>query len=90
MSVLVGSPSDGVPEMLATGRTDIQTMSARHPQGRDGDYLQWHSLDHRPEQHRLSKLRASFRLGWSNTGVEPLLAAPFCTVVPYEWDRFVP
>jgi len=37
-------------------------MSARHPQGRDADYLAWHSLDHRPEQHRLAALRASFRL----------------------------
>jgi hypothetical protein len=66
MSVLVGTPSDEVPAMLATGRTDITTlyvsMSARHPQGHDADYLQWHSLDHRPEQHRLTKLRASFRL----------------------------
>jgi hypothetical protein len=37
-------------------------MSARHPEGRDADYLAWHSLDHRPEQHRLSALRASLRL----------------------------
>jgi hypothetical protein len=66
MSVLVGRPSDAVPAMLATGRTDItalyMSMSARHPEGRDADYLQWHSLDHRPEQHRLTALRASFRL----------------------------
>jgi hypothetical protein len=52
--------------MLATGRTDITTvyvsMSARHPDGRDADYLEWHSLDHRPEQHRLAGLRASFRV----------------------------
>jgi hypothetical protein len=66
MSVLVGTPSDDVPAMLATGHTDITTlyvsMSMRHPEGRDADYLQWHSLDHRPEQHRLATLRASFRL----------------------------
>jgi hypothetical protein len=66
MSVLVGTPSDDVPAMLATGRTDVTTvyvsMSARHPEGRDADYLEWHSLDHRPEQHRLPTLRASFRL----------------------------
>jgi hypothetical protein len=52
--------------MLATGRTDVTTiyvsMSARHPDGRDADYLEWHSLDHRPEQHRLAGLRASFRV----------------------------
>jgi hypothetical protein len=66
MSVLVGTPSDDVPAMLATGRTDVTTiyvsMSARHPDGRDADYVEWHSLDHRPEQHRLRTLRASFRL----------------------------
>jgi hypothetical protein len=66
MSTLVGTPSDEVPAMLATGRTDVTTiyvsMSSRHPEGHDADYLQWHSLDHRPEQHRLATLRASFRL----------------------------
>lgn len=66
MSILVGTPSDDAPAILATGRTDITTlfvsMSARHPEGRDADYLEWHSLDHRPEQHRLESLRASLRL----------------------------
>jgi hypothetical protein len=63
---LVGTPSDDAPNVLATGRTDVTTiyvsMSARHPGDRDADYLAWHSLDHRPEQHRLHALRASFRL----------------------------
>jgi hypothetical protein len=63
---LVGTPSDDVPAMLRTGRTDVTTvyvsMSGRHPDGCDADYLEWHSLDHRPEQHRLAALRASFRL----------------------------
>lgn len=63
---MTGTPSDEVQEILATGRTDITTlyvsMSARHPEGRDADYLEWHSLDHRPEQHRLASLRASLRL----------------------------
>jgi hypothetical protein len=66
MSALVGTPSDDVPKMLATGRTDVTTiyvsMTARHPDGLDADYLEWHSLDHRPEQHRMQVLRASFRL----------------------------
>jgi hypothetical protein len=58
--------SDELPAVLATGRTDVATifvsMSARHPEGRDADYLEWHSNDHRPEQHRLTRLRASLRL----------------------------
>ncbi len=66
MPTLVGTPSDDVPGILATGRSDITTvfvsMSARHPEGRDAQYIEWHSLDHRPEQHRLGSLRASPRL----------------------------
>lgn len=63
---LPGSPSDGVPEILATGRSDIATlflsMSERHPHGSDADYLRWHTLDHRPEQQRLGAVRTSLRV----------------------------
>lgn len=66
MSVLAGTASDDVPAILATGRAGIDTiflsMSGRHPEGRDAEYLQWHSLDHRPEQHRLATVRASLRI----------------------------
>ena len=52
--------------MLATGSTDVRfafiSMSAREPGGRDAEYLEWHSLDHRPEQHRLAGLRQSLRI----------------------------
>jgi hypothetical protein len=48
---------------LATGGGDITTlfvsMATRHPDGTDAEYLRWHTLDHRPEQHRLSDVRAS-------------------------------
>jgi hypothetical protein len=63
---LIGTPSDEVGEVLAEGRGDIATlfvsMATRHPDGADADYLRWHTLDHRPEQHRLSAVRASLRL----------------------------
>jgi hypothetical protein len=66
MSILAGTPSDDAAAIVATGHADVTTlfvsMSARHPEGRDADYLAWHSLDHRPEQHRLPALRASFRM----------------------------
>lgn len=66
MTTLVGTPSDDVPDILATGRTDVTTMyvsmSARHPEGRDADYVEWHTLDHRPEQSRLASVRTSMRL----------------------------
>ena len=63
---LVGTPSDDVEAVLATGRTDVTTvfvsMSARHPEGDDAEYLEWHTLDHRPEQSRLATIRGSIRL----------------------------
>jgi hypothetical protein len=36
------------------------------------------------------RLRPALEKRWSDDGVEPLLAAPFHVVVPYEWDRYVP
>jgi hypothetical protein len=63
---LQGTPSDELPQVLAVGATDIRaifvSMCAREPDGRDAEYLEWHSLDHRPEQHRLAGLRQSLRL----------------------------
>jgi hypothetical protein len=63
---LPGTPSDDVAAVRAEGRGDIGTlfvsMATRHPDGTDADYLRWHTLDHRPEQHRLSAVRASLRL----------------------------
>lgn len=63
---LPGRPSDEVPEVLANGDGNITTMfvsmARRHPHGSDAEYLRWHSLDHRPEQHRMSAVRASLRL----------------------------
>lgn len=63
---LPGTPSDEVAEVLAAGRGEITTlfvsMATRHPDGTDADYLRWHTLDHRPEQHRLAAVRASLRL----------------------------
>lgn len=63
---LPGTPSDDVPGVLAAGDGDVGTlfvsMAHRHPEGRDAEYLRWHTLDHRPEQHRLSAVRASVRL----------------------------
>lgn len=66
MTALPGTPSDAVPPILDAGDGLITTlfvsMATRHPDGNDADYLRWHTLDHRPEQHRLAALRASLRL----------------------------
>ncbi|MGH3640931.1 MAG: hypothetical protein ACRDUX_18080 [Mycobacterium sp.] len=64
--LLPGMPSDEVSDVVGNGNGDITTvfvsMATRHPEGTDAEYLQWHTLDHRPEQHRLSAVRASLRL----------------------------
>lgn len=81
---LSGTPSDDAPEILATGRTDITTlfvsMSGRHPDGHDADYLAWHTLDHRPEQQRLPELRMSLRL----VSTPACRAARAAAVRPYD------
>jgi hypothetical protein len=45
---LPGTPSDELPDVLATGATDVRlvfvSMTAREPDGRDAEYLEWHSL----------------------------------------------
>jgi hypothetical protein len=66
MTNLPGTPSDAVDAVLATGRSQVVamyvSMSQRHPEGRDLDYLFWHCFDHRPEQYRLAALRGSLRI----------------------------
>lgn len=61
-----GEPSDAFPGILDAGSGDVDvmfvSMARRHPDGDDAGYLRWHTLDHRPEQHRLSTLRASLRI----------------------------
>jgi hypothetical protein len=61
-----GTPSDQLPDVLAVGAADVKfvflSMSAREPEGRDAAYLEWHTLDHRPEQHRINAIRQSWRV----------------------------
>lgn len=65
-TALSGTPSDESPGILSTGETDISilkfSMTGRHPEGRDAEYLEWHVLDHEPEMHRLAAVRASLRI----------------------------
>lgn len=63
---LSGEASDALPEVLATGHSEITTlfvsMAERHPAGEDASYLYWHTMDHRPEQMRLPEIQASLRV----------------------------
>src|SRR4051794_39879327 len=61
-----GTPTDDADGVLAHGGCVVDlayvSMSARHPEGRDAEYLRWHFSDHRPEQYQLDTIRASLRL----------------------------
>jgi hypothetical protein len=46
---------DDVPPPGGDITTLFVSMATRHPI--DHQYLRWHTLDHRPEQHRLSAAR---------------------------------
>jgi hypothetical protein len=65
-AVFPGSPSDDVAAIGACGSPAITalfvSMAQRHPQGADAQYLQWHTLDHRPEQQRLERIKTSLRV----------------------------
>ena len=56
------SPRRARHRAAATSPRTFVSMATRHPDGTDAEYLHWHTLDHRPEQHRLSAVRASLRL----------------------------
>ena len=49
-------------EAPVTTVTIYLSLAARHPDGEDAEYLQWHALDHEPEQHRLQTVWASRRV----------------------------
>jgi hypothetical protein len=79
-----GIPSDQVERILATGGSDVDiffvSMSAGDPAGRDHEYLEWHTYDHRPEQHRIKSIRASLRLMSTPT----LHDARIISLAPYD------
>jgi hypothetical protein len=66
MTILAGKQSDEISEIRGIGRSKTTTvymgMSARHPEGRDADFLEWHTMDHRPMQYRLATVQASMRV----------------------------
>ena len=63
---LEGTPSEQLPVVLGTGQQTgafvYISRSGREPDGRDAEYIEGHSLDHRPEQHRLPEIRQSLRV----------------------------
>lgn len=77
-------PSDDEPAIAALGTGDVScsvvSMSGRHADGRDAEYLEWHLHDHLPEQHRLAGLRHGQR--WVST--PPCRAARAASDAPFD------
>jgi hypothetical protein len=66
-----------------------QSVDARLASAPAGQTISYCFLDDDPVPVA-ERLRPVLEKRWSGEGVEPLLAAPFHAVVPYEWDRYVP
>lgn len=79
-----GTPSDADPRIAAFGNGDavaaVVSLSSRHAEGLDADYLRWHVLDHLPEQYRLGGLRLGQR--WVSTPA--CRAARAVSTAPYD------
>jgi hypothetical protein len=65
-------------------RVDASLASARENQS-----LTYCFLDDDPVA-TADRLRPVLTARWAESRIEPLFAAPFFAIVPYEWDRYVP
>jgi len=78
------TPSDEDPAIAALGSGDVAaavvSMSMRHADGDDAAYLEWHMLDHLPEQYRLAGLRSGRRF----VSTPACRAARAASVAPYD------
>jgi hypothetical protein len=77
---------DGVAGVWSAASQSVDARLASAPAGQTISYC---FLDEDPVA-TAERLRPELEKRWSDEGVEPLLAAPFHVVVPYEWDRYVP
>jgi hypothetical protein len=66
-----------------------QSVDARLASAPAGQTISYCFLDCDPAS-AAERLRPVLEKRWSEGDIEPLLAAPFHAVVPYEWDRYVP
>lgn len=73
--------------MTAAVRACVLSLSARHPEGRDAEYIDWHIHDHLPEQYGIEQVVHGER--WRSTdgdthAVQYLFTDPFAPAL----DRF--
>jgi hypothetical protein len=76
--------SDDAAPVLVAGNADVAfavfSMSSRAADGNDDGYLEWHMLDHLPEQYRIDGLRLGQR--WFST--DACRAARAASAAPYD------
>jgi hypothetical protein len=81
-----------------TGLTDVDgvagvwsavPLSVRLASAPAGQTISYCFLDDDPVL-TAERLRPALEKRWGDTSIEPLFAAPYHTVVPYEWNRYVP
>ena len=77
---------DGVGGAWSVASQDVDKRLASAPAGRQLTYC---FLDDDPVA-TAERLRPVLTARWARADVEPLLAAPFQPVVPYQWDLYVP
>jgi hypothetical protein len=66
-----------------------RSVDSRLASARAGQSITYCFLDDDPVDVA-RRLRPVLTSRWTDSGVEPLLAAPFHPVVPHQWDRHVP
>ena len=77
---------DGVAGVWSAASQSVDARLASAPAGQTISYC---FLDEDPVP-TAERLRPVLEKRWSDERIEPLFAAPFHAVVPYEWDRYVP
>jgi hypothetical protein len=77
---------DGVAGIWSATTLDVDARLASAPTGQTITYC---FLDDDPVD-AAERLAPELTARWDERSIEPLLAAPFYPIVPYQWDRYVP
>jgi hypothetical protein len=85
------SPADlaGVPGVAGVWWHHGRRNPAPYPGDSLGRQITWCFLDADPVETAV-RLEAHMRSRWASGAVKGLLAAPFHTIVPFAWDRYLP
>lgn len=84
------APSNGLIEVPGVaGVWSANAIPTAFSSADAGQQITYCFLDDDPVQ-TADRLRPVLEQRWKASGARPLLAAPFHSIVPYEWDRYLP